>query len=109
MDDRAGGKGTGSIERILQLAYIPGPFVLDQRAQGIVAQGVGGAGLTGQPLQEMGGEQRNVLFPLAQWRNSQVNDAKAVIEVLAEAALFDHGGKITVGGGKDADVDGYTM
>jgi len=47
MYDRAGGESAGSIERILQLANVSGPLVLDEGAQGVVAQGMSDAGFAG--------------------------------------------------------------
>ena len=70
---------------------------------------MGVTGFTGQALQEVRGQERDVLFTFAQGGDPEVDDTETVVEVFAEAALFHHGGKIAVGSSKDADVDRDAM
>ena len=56
-------------------------------------------------LQEVLGEQRDVVAPVAQRRDRHGDDVQAVVEVLAEAPLAHGGPQILVGGGDQAQVD----
>src|ERR1700747_1319746 len=56
-------------------------------------------------LQEMLGERDDIFWPFAQRRNSQLKLAKAVKQILAEAALAHRGLKVLVGSGDNADVN----
>ena len=73
----------------------------------------GGAGestLGSQPssvaagAEKMPHQQRDILAPIAQGRQVDANDVKAVEEVLAKTALSDEGFQILVGGGDDAHI-----
>ncbi len=55
------------------------------------------------------GQQGYVLLALAQRRNTQVDDAEAVVKILAEAPLLHHRRQIAVGGRQNTDVDGDAM
>ncbi len=67
------------------------------------------ARLTRQSFQEMCGQQRNILFAIAQRRNAQVDDAQSVIEILTKTALLDHCRQITIGRREDAHIDRDAM
>ena len=73
------GGAVGAFEALLQLAVVDADEVLDQR--------------------------RDVLAPLAQRRDLDVDDVEAVVEVVAELARLDLAPQVAVGGGDDADVD----
>ncbi len=55
-------------------------------------------------LQEVAGEQRNVLAPLAQARQTDADDVQAVEQVLAEQAVLDPRFQVLVRRRDDADV-----
>ena len=55
--------------------------------------------------QEVLGQQRDVVAPLAQGRHAQGDDVEAVVGILAETALFHRRPQILVGGGHQAQVD----
>ncbi len=65
----------------------------------MLAQGLGGAG------REDRRELRDVGTPLAQGRHAQFETAQPVVEVGAKAAGGDHGGKVAIGGGDDAQLE----
>src|SRR5262245_65687475 len=56
-------------------------------------------------LPEVLGEDRDLLGPLAERGDEDVDDVEAVVEVLAEGALGDGFFEVFGGGGDDADVD----
>ena len=54
----------------------------------------------------MHGEQGNVLAPVAQRRQVQLDDIETEEEVFAEISLGDHFGQVAVRRGEEADVGG---
>ena len=85
---------------------LPGHGVVHQHADGFLRQRLAGqvvvpAGL----LDEVPGQQRDVLAPLAQRRQRDRDDVQAVVEVLAELAFLDHLAQVGVGGRDDARVE----
>ena len=52
-------------------------------------------------------EEREVVDAVAQGRQEEAHDGEAVEEVFAEAVVSDFVFEFSVGGGDDADVDGY--
>ena len=58
-----------------------------------------------EAIQEVAHEPRDVLAPLAQRRQDDLDDAQAVVEVLAELAARDPLGESRVRGGEHAHVD----
>ncbi len=63
------------------------------------------AGVGRQLVNEMAGQEGNVLLARAQGRDVDGHDVEAVVEVFAEGALLEGGAQVLVGGGDDADVD----
>ncbi len=77
-----------------------------QDAEGFRAEAGGfGAVFRRVELEEVLGEEGNVLAALAERWELQHDDVEAVEEVFAEAAVFDGLLEVDVGGGDDADVD----
>ena len=75
--------------------------VLDRR----IRQALGfDAQLARALLQEMAGEQRDVLAPLAQRRQADADDVEAMEEVFAEQAVLDPRFEILVGRGNHPDI-----
>ncbi|MNV62085.1 hypothetical protein D3C71_1546150 [compost metagenome] len=56
-------------------------------------------------LQQYGAQLRQVLAPLAQRRNHDLDDIETVVQVLAKASLRHIGRQVTVRGADDADID----
>jgi hypothetical protein len=98
-DDRA-------LDRVLQLAHVARPAVLQQ----LVARPLGEAldarvVLLDEPLEEVLGQQQRVAAAQAQRRHLDVDDVEAVVQVLAELALADRLGQVAVGRGDQPHVD----
>src|SRR5687768_3307094 len=62
------------------------------------------ASLTGKPGQEVVNQEGNVVAPLAERRDLDMDDVDSVEQVLAELALTDQIAKIAVRGGHHAHV-----
>ena len=54
--------------------------------------------------QEVFGQNLGVVAALAQRRDEDRDDVEAIVQVFAEAPVFDHRLEIAVGGGQDAHV-----
>src|SRR6185437_14511339 len=54
-------------------------------------------------------EHGDVIAAIAEGREAQIHDVEAIVEVLAEGALFDHGEKVAIGSGEDARFDGNAV
>src|SRR5207245_11099562 len=59
----------------------------------------------GKPADEVIDERVDVLRPLTEGRYRDREDVQAVVQIVTEAALFDHPGKVAVRGGDQTDVD----
>ena len=55
-------------------------------------------------LEEVIDQQRNVLAPLAQWRQVDGDHVETVKQIFAEPAVANHLAQINIGGGDDAHV-----
>src|ERR1019366_814616 len=78
----------GALENVLELAHVPGPVVVEERLHRGGRDGRDGlAVLGGGPREERLHEERDVLAALAERRERDRDDAKAVEEVLAEAPV----------------------
>ena len=88
VEDLSAAGDDGALDGVLQLADVAGPVVIHQqpeRAFGDLADVL--AELVGEALEEMSGEQRDVLAALAQRRDADLDDVQPVEEILAELAL----------------------
>ena len=54
-------------------------------------------------------EQRDIIFPRTQWRQIYAQHVESIIQIGAEAALFDVFAQRTIRGGNDAHVDGNRL
>src|SRR5262249_13574968 len=61
--------------------------------------------LLGELLNEVAGEQWNILAPLAQRRQRHRKDVQPVIEISAELPFLNHASQVLVGGGNDPHID----
>ena len=81
---------------------LPGQSCAMRRAS---ASGVSAfARRSGRALEEVGGEERDVLAALAERRDADADHVEPVVEVLAEAPLRDRAAEVLVRRGDDADV-----
>src|SRR5206468_1353154 len=111
--EEVGGRDLGSggeQQRLLdgraQLAHVPPPLVRDAGAQRLAGERLRVAReAPGGLLQEVVDQQRDVLAPLGERRNGELDDAQAVVEVLAEAAGAHGALEVLVGGGDEPHVD----
>ena len=93
---------------VAQLAHVAGPAVAPQRRAGLGIERLAAAAVL---LRELGheviGEQRHVFIARAQRRHEDRDDAQPEIEVLAEPARLDLGGKLLVGRRQHPHVDSH--
>ena len=61
--------------------------------------------LGGQPGSEEFGQERDVLSPVTERGEDQLDDVEAIVEILAEGPGTDGGGQVDVGGADDPDID----
>ena len=103
-------EGAGAGDGVFQLADISGPVVRLQ----------GGDRFRGNPdsrhavfpgdaLEEILGQQRDVLQPLAQGRDLDFHDVQPVIKVLPEPPGGDFLSEVLVGGRHDPDIGGERL
>ena len=103
--DVGAGEGHAPLDEVLQLPDVPGEIVFLEQVDG-----VGGdladvlAHLFRVFLEEVLGEQLEVLLPLPQGRHLDLDDVEAVEEVLPEPPGDDLVLQVPVGGGDDPDV-----
>ncbi len=93
---------------VLQFADVSAPRMRGQRAKSRLGEfrrrGARHPPLGPVPIEEIIGEQRDVLASLAQRRNVDRHDAKAIEEILAEITSPHGFFRVTIGCGDDADV-----
>ena len=102
MQDWTAGEREGTLERVLELANVARPVVVDEETESVLRDGVGSPRFEVQPLQNARGEQRNVLLAFAKRRQAQVDDVEAIEEVLAEASGLDQPREVAGGGSEQA-------
>ena len=106
VDLRAGRQQQRLLDRRAQLAHVALPDVLDAGAQRGAGQRLGRAAeALRRVLQEVLDQQRNVLAPLGERRDDELDDAQPVVEILAELPGAHRRLEILVGGGEHAHVD----
>ena len=95
----------GPLDDVLQLAHVARPVVVAQalEAGGLEALHVEAVALH-LALQERVGQLRDVLAPLVERGQRDLDHLEAEVEVLAEAPLIHHGLQIDVGGPNHAHV-----
>ena len=100
------GHDDGALHAVLQLAHVAGPGVcLDRGGRVREQRQVAALVLLGVLAHEGVGEQRGVALSAAKRRDLDDDFGEAVVEVLAEPALRDHGAQVLVGGAHHAHVD----
>ena len=96
----------GRLDRVLQLAHVAGPIVRHEDVDRLVAHPVDAGPLQAQslPIDEVAHQERDVLAPLAQRGEMDMDHLQAVEEILPEAPRPHGGGQIGVGSGDEAEV-----
>lgn len=102
----ASAQNEGSIEDVLQLTHIAGPFVRTEGFDGRSRHIRDGHTQTlRRLLQEVVNQRRQIFFPVAQGRHLNREDTEAVIQVLKKAAFADGFREVVIRGGNYPDVD----
>ena len=97
----------GPLDHVLQLSNVPGPAILFEERQGLVADPADPlAFLLGIPFDQVLDEERDVTGALTQRRHVHREHVESVEQVLPKAALGDRRVQVPVGRGDDAHVDG---
>src|SRR5690606_30944420 len=104
-DYLAGRERGATLDEVLQFAHVARPVAFEQRFQRGRCKALRRARCRVDAIEEMRGQQRNVLAPLAQRRQAQVDHVETIEKILAELAAFHALAQVLVGGGDDADVD----
>ena len=91
-------------ERVLELAHVARPGVARHHLERVRRERERLAGRV--LLEEVGGEQRQVIAAIAERRDLQHDDVEPVEQILAEPVLLHGRTEIDVGRGDHADVDG---
>ena len=102
VDERSIAHDQGPLEHVSQLTDIAGPFVTAQCLHRLWRQFRRGAS---ELAEKASRERQNVVAPLAERRNVNVEDVQPVVEVRTEFPLRNRIVQISIGGGDDADVD----
>src|SRR5918996_2446030 len=96
----------GALDRVLELAHVPGPVVLHEEFQGVLGDGGrDGARLVSVLHQEVLDKRRDVLLALAERGHVDVDHVQPVVEVLAELPVVNPLGEVAVRRRDHADVD----
>src|SRR5205807_6042009 len=106
VDDPAAAEDHGALERVAQLADVARPAVLaeDLHRLGRHAGELLPA-LAAEAIDEVLHEERNVVAPLLERRERDLEDVETEEEVFAEAARLDLFLEVAVGGADHANVD----
>src|SRR5881397_4144984 len=105
-DLRAGREQQRLLDGGAQLAHIAPPLVRDAGAQRLAGQRLRiAAEARGGLYQEVVDQEGDVLAPLGERRDGELDDAQAIVEVLAEAAGAYGALEVLVGGRDEAHVD----
>ncbi len=94
------------LDEVFQLANIARPRIPSQKLQCLFAEFDTGASFLLQPfLEEMFGQERNILAAFTEWRENERNDVDAIVEVFSELRFSNKVIKILVRRCHDADID----
>src|SRR5262249_21635600 len=105
LDDLGRPEDDRALDRVAQLADVPGPGVAREHLGRRLRQlGSGASRLTGEELEESVRQRDHVLAALPQWRHRDLDHVQAVEQVLAKAPPGDVALEIAIGRGDQADV-----
>src|ERR1043165_5627841 len=100
----------GALEDVAQLADVAGPVVVAEHALGLARDRQARlAEVAREALEDVRGEQRDVVAALAQRRDEKLQGTDAVVEVLAKAVLLDERAEVAVRRCDQAHVDGAIL
>src|SRR5262245_37892137 len=95
----------GALDRIAKLADIARPLILlEQRRRSWREAADVAFELSIEHVDVIGGQERDIAPPLAEWRQCNRHDLKAVKQVLTKLAVRHLLFEVAVRGGDDADV-----
>src|SRR5271168_2575065 len=105
--DRFGtSKVRGSLQGIVQLAYVSRPSIADQSLRRLRRQTkFGTTGGARHSLQHQLGERKDVLGSLAERRQSECDHVEAIVEIFAETSGRDFTLEISIGRDDDANIN----
>src|SRR5690606_33906166 len=93
-------------DHVAQLTHIAGPVVRLKRGHRLGTDpGRRYPAVGGLAAYKMVAQARDIVAPLAQWRDVNRNDVEAVIEILAKTAFGDLGHQVTRGARNDAHIN----
>src|SRR5437870_2643428 len=96
----------GAMDHILQLADVSRPRMVTERLPRLARDHIDAAiQAAGKLADEVIDERVDVLRPLTEGRYRDREDVQAVVQIVTEAAPFDHPGEVAVRGGDQTDVD----
>ena len=105
LDFSARGHGGAVFDRVFEFAHIARPVVVHHGAQGVVMD----AESCRMPLidlvEKVCDQHGDIVAAIAQGRQAEIHDVQAVVQILAEGAMFHHCGQIAIGRGKNARFD----
>ena len=105
-DARAGGEDRRPLDGVRELADVPGPAVAEEEARRLGREAAHArAGPPGRVVEEGLREREDVLRPLAERRDRDLDDAQPVVEVAPEVARLDLPREVAVRRGDDPHVD----
>ena len=104
-DHAAVAQGIGPLENVLEFPHISGKGVGGQGPLGAVIETR--RDVTGNLAQDVFDQLRQVLAPLAQRRNAQLDDVDAIIEILPKLSGLQHVMQGFMSGREQADIDRY--
>src|SRR2546430_11456982 len=97
----------GALDHVLQLADVSRPRMVTERLPRLARDHIDAAiQAAGKLADEVIDERVDVLRPLTEGRYRDREDVQAVVQIVTEAAPFDHPGEVAVRGGDQTDVDG---
>src|SRR6267378_7298172 len=99
-----------ALDQIAKLAYVSRPGMPQQNFHSRLSQLARLLSISGAELvQEVFGQDGNVLFAVAQRRHEEGNYIQPIEKVLAESATRNFLLEVFVGGGQDAYVNGHCL
>ena len=97
---------TGALDNVLQLPDVARPVILLEQPEGIRRDLQSALRvLLAVLLEEMLGEQRDVLPPLAEGWQIDRDDVQTIVQILPEPVLFDHALQVDVGRHDDPHIN----
>src|SRR5437016_4481288 len=94
-----------AVDEVLELAHVAGPRTVRYEGERLRQKLPTLTVLAVEPLKEYGGQDRDLLPPLAEGRHVDLHDVQAIVEVLAELAAAQGELQVSIGRGHDPGVD----